>query len=182
MKKYLRPPPANNEILQALYGYKKIFKAVGVFTAVINVLLLVPSLYMLEVYDRVLTSRNAYTLFMLTLMIVGLFIIYAALDAIRSFAVIEMGKKIDATLNQRTYTAAFEQNLKQKGGVAGQALNDLSTIRQFVTGSPLFTFFDAPWFPIYLIIIFVFNVWLGVFATVCTLILIVVAIVNEQIT
>jgi len=182
MKKYLRPPPANNEILQALYGYKKIFKAVGVFTAVINVLLLVPSLYMLEVYDRVLTSRNVYTLLMLTLMIAGLFMIYATLDAIRSFAVIEMGKKIDATLNQRTYTAAFEQNLKQKGGIAGQALNDLSTIRQFVTGSPLFTFFDAPWFPIYLIIIFVFNIWLGVFATVCTLILIVVAIVNEQIT
>ena len=89
---------------------------------------------MLEVYDRVLTSRNSSTLLMLTLIIVGLFLIYAALDAIRSYAVIEMGKKIDAQLNQRTFTAAFEQNLKQRGGVAGQALNDLSTIRQFVRG------------------------------------------------
>lgn len=182
MKKYLKLPSDGDEILLALQGYKNIFKAVGIFTAVINVLLLVPSIYMLEIYDRVLTSRNPYTLLFLTLIVVGLFFIYAALDAIRSYAVIEMGKKIDAQLNQRIYTASFEQNLKQKNGVAGQALNDLATIRQFVTGSSLFTLFDAPWFPIYLIVIFIFNVWLGVFATVCTLILIVVAYINEKIT
>lgn len=182
MRKYLKPPAASNEILVALHGYKKIFKAVGVFTAFINLLLLVPSVYMLEVYDRVLTSRNSFTLLMLTLMIIGLYIIYSALDAIRTYTVIEMGKKIDAELNQRTYTAAFEQNLKLRGGVAGQALNDLTTIRQFVTGQTLFAFFDAPWFPFYLIVIFVFNFWLGVFATLCTAILIVVAIINERIT
>ena len=182
MRNYLKPPAADNEILLALHGYKKIFKAVGIFTACINLLLLVPSVYMLEVYDRVLTSRNSFTLLMLTLMIIGLYIIYSALDAIRTYTVIEMGKKIDAELNQRTYTAAFEQNLKLRGGVAGQALNDLSTIRQFVTGQSLYAFFDAPWFPFYLIVIFLFNPWLGVFATVCTLVLIVVAIVNERIT
>lgn len=182
MRKYLKPPPATNEILVAVYGYKKIFKAVGIFTACINLLLLVPSIYMLEVYDRVLTSRNSSTLLMLTLIIVGLFLIYAALDAIRSYAVIEMGKKIDAQLNQRTFTAAFEQNLKQRGGVAGQALNDLSTIRQFVTGQSLFAFFDAPWFPFYLIVIFLFSPWLGLFATVCTLLMLTLAIINERIT
>jgi ATP-binding cassette subfamily C exporter for protease/lipase len=182
MKKYLKLPSGGDEILMALQGYKKIFKAVGIFTAVINILLLVPSIYMLEIYDRVLTSRNPYTLLFLTLIVVGLFFIYAALDAIRSYAVIEMGKKIDAQLNQRIYTAAFEQNLKQKNGEAGQALNDLATIRQFVTGSSLFTLFDAPWFPIYLIVIFIFDMWLGIFATVCTVILIAVAYINEKIT
>ena len=182
MKKYLKLPAPDNEILVALYGYKKIFKAVGIFTACINLLLLVPSIYMLEVYDRVLTSRNEMTLIMLTLMIIGLYLIYAALDAIRTYTVIEMGKKIDAELNQRTYTAAYEQNLRLKGASAGQALNDLSTIRQFVTGPSLFAFFDAPWFPFYLAVIFVFNFWLGLFSTICTTILIVVAIVNEKIT
>jgi ATP-binding cassette subfamily C exporter for protease/lipase len=177
VKKYLKLPTPDNEILVALYGYKKIF-----FTACINLLLLVPSIYMLEVYDRVLTSRNEMTLIMLTLMIIGLYLIYAALDAIRTYTVIEMGKKIDAELNQRTYTAAYEQNLRQKGASAGQALNDLSTIRQFVTGPSLFAFFDAPWFPFYLAVIFVFNFWLGLFSTICTTILIVVAIVNEKIT
>ena len=182
MKNLLNFTKTDNEIITALAGYKRIFKMVGLFTACINLLLLVPSLYMMEVYDRVLTSRNEFTLFMLTLMIFGLYLIYAALDVIRGHAVIEMGKKIDSQLNLRTYTAAYEQNLKQRGGNAGQALNDLSTIRQFVTGPSLYAFFDAPWFPFYLIVIFLFNPWLGVFSSVCTLILIVVAIVNEKIT
>jgi len=169
----------HNEILVALYGYKKIFKSVGFFTAAMNLLLLVPSIYMLEVYDRVLTSRNEFTLLMLSLIIFLLLLVYAALDAIRSHTVIEVGKKIDAELNHRTYTAAFEQNLKVKGGNAGQALNDLTTIRQFVTGPSLYAFFDAPWFPFYLIVIFLFNFWLGVFSTVCVIILIMLAYLNE---
>lgn len=169
----------HNEILVALYGYKKIFKSVGVFTAAMNLLLLVPSIYMLEVYDRVLTSRNEFTLLMLSLIIFLLLIVYAALDAIRSHTVIEVGKNIDAELNHRTYTAAFEQNLKTKGGNAGQALNDLTTIRQFVTGPSLYAFFDAPWFPFYLIVIFLFNFWLGVFSTICVIILIMLAYLNE---
>lgn len=182
MKKYLKIPPADNEILKALYGYKKIFRSVGIFTAVMNLLLLIPSLYMLEVYDRVLTSRNAFTLLMLTLMMLVMYVIYAALEAIRSYTVVEVGKKIDAELNQRTYTAAFEQNLKMRGGNAGQALNDLTTIRHFVTGPTLFSFFDAPWFPFYLLVIFLFNFWLGLFATICTAILIIVAVINEVVT
>ena len=182
MQKYLKPPPADNEILVALYGYKKIFRSVGFFTACMNLLLLVPSIYMLEVYDRVLTSRNEFTLLMLSLIILLLYVIYAALDAIRSHTVIEVGKKIDAELNHRTYTAAFEQNLKVRGGNAGQALNDLTTIRQFVTGPSLYAFFDAPWFPFYLVVIFLFNGWLGLFSTVCVLILIVLAFLNESVT
>jgi len=168
-----------DEILLALIAYKKIFKSVAFFTAVMNLLLLVPSIYMLEVYDRVLTSRNEFTLLMLTLIIFFLYLIYAYLDAIRSHTVIAIGKKIDADLNHRTYTAAFEQNLKIRGGNAGQSLNDLTTIRQFVTGPSLYAFFDAPWFPFYLIVIFLFNVWLGIFSTVCVLILLILAYVNE---
>ena len=175
-------PDQDNEILTALYGYKKIFRSVGIFTAAMNLLLLVPSLYMLEVYDRVLTSRNEFTLLMLSLIILVLYIVYALLDAIRSHTVIEVGKKLDAELNHRTYTAAFEQNLKVRGGNAGPALNDLTTIRQFVTGPSLYAFFDAPWFPFYLIVIFLFNVWLGVFSTVCVLILMLLAYLNEATT
>jgi ATP-binding cassette subfamily C exporter for protease/lipase len=182
MRKSLKIPLADNEILKALYGYKKIFRSVGIFTAVINILLLVPSLYMLEVYDRVLTSRNTYTLLMLTLMMLIMYLIYAALEALRSYSVIEVGKKIDAELNQRTFTAAFEQNLKTRGENAAQALNDLTTIRQFVTGPSLYTFFDAPWFPLYLLVIFIFNFWLGLFATICTALLVLLAIINELVT
>jgi ATP-binding cassette subfamily C exporter for protease/lipase len=171
-----------NEIIEALSAYKKIFRSVGFFTAFMNLLLLAPSIYMLEVYDRVLTSRNNYTLLMLSLIVLFLYLIYAALDAIRSYTVIEISKKIDAKLNHRIYTAAFEQNLKLKGGSAGQALNDLTTIRQFVTGPTLYAFFDAPWFPFYLIVIFLFNFWLGVFSTFCVLILLVLGLINESLT
>ena len=171
-----------SEIISAVLTYKKTFFALGLFTAVINFLMLVPSLYMLEVYDRVLTSRNAYTLLMLTLIMVVMYIISALLDNIRSHTVIEIGKKIDRHLSERVYTAAFEQNLKQKNTSAGQALNDLTTLRQFVTGQGLYAFFDAPWFPIYLFVIFLFNFWLGVYATVCVLILLVVAVINEWLT
>src|SRR5690606_36630334 len=75
-----------------------------------------------------------------------------------------------------------EQNLKNGRGNAGQALNDLTTIRQFVTGQALFAFFDAPWAPVYLFVIFLFDTWLGVFALVGTLILVALAIINQIVT
>ena len=144
-------------------------------------LMLVPSLYMMEVYDRVLGSRNEYTLYMLSLMALGLYALISGLEYIRSMIVIRIGVKMDSYLNARVYTAAFEQNLGSVGINAGQALNDLTTIRQFVTGNGVFAFFDAPWFPIYLIIIFLFNAWLGLFALVSTIVLIGLAWINEAI-
>ena len=87
-----------------------------------------------------------------------------------------------ATLEPRVYQAAFERNLLRSEGHAGQALGDLTQIRQFLTGPALFAFFDAPWFPIYLLVIFLFNPWLGVFASVGALLLIALACLNESMT
>ncbi|MFL9922585.1 type I secretion system permease/ATPase [Paraburkholderia fungorum] len=179
MKKKIKLP--SNEIIRALLDYRRVFRTIGVFSMIINLLMLVPSLYMLQVYDRVLPSRNGVTLAMLTLMMLGMYGLSSALEYVRSFIVIRVGAKLDMHLNARVYTAAFETNLKQKGVNAGQSLNDLTTIRQFVTGNALFAFFDAPWFPIYLIVIFLFNVWLGVFATVGAAVLVALAIVNERV-
>jgi ATP-binding cassette, subfamily C, bacterial exporter for protease/lipase len=174
-----KSPP--NEITQALQEFKGAFRTVGIFSAIINLMLLVPSLYMLQVYDRVLSSRNETTLLMLTLMVLGAFLFMSALEFVRSFVLIRVGAQLDMKINKRVYTAAFEQNLKKVGGNAGQALNDLTTIRQFLTGNGLFAFFDAPWFPIYLVVIFLFNVELGVFALCGTLVLIALAYINEQV-
>lgn len=171
----------SNEIVLALLGYKRVFRTIGVFSMLINLLMLVPSLYMLQVYDRVLPSRNGVTLLMLSLMMLGMFGLSSALEYVRSFVVIRIGTKLDMHLNTRVYTAAFETNLKQQGVNAGQSLNDLTTIRQFVTGNALFAFFDAPWFPIYLFVIFAFNIWLGVFALVGAAVLVVLAVVNERV-
>ena len=168
-----------NEITEALLKFKQVFYTIAIFTACINILMLVPSIYMLEVYDRVLVSRNETTLHVLSFMTVGLFALMAVLEYIRSMVVIRIGAKMDTFLNNRVYTAAFEQNLSGSGVNAGQALNDLTTIRQFVTGNGMFAFFDAPWFPIYLIVIFVFNFWMGLFAFISVVILVALAWLNE---
>ncbi len=170
-----------NEIAQALLEFKSTFRTIGIFSAFINLLMLVPSLYMLQVYDRVLPSRNEVTLLMLTLIMLGAYVFMSALEFVRSFVLIRLGARLDMKLNKRVYTAAFEQGLSKGGGNAGQALQDLTNLRQFLTGNALFAFFDAPWFPIYLLVIFLFNSWLGLFALVGTVILVVLAYVNEKV-
>lgn len=170
-----------NEIAQALISFKGAFRTVGVFSAIINVIMLVPALYMLQVYDRVLASRNETTLLMLTVMVLAAYLLMGALEFVRSFVLIRVGAQLDMKMNKRIYTAAFEQNLKSGGGNAGQALQDLTNIRQFLTGNGLFAFFDAPWFPIYVAVIYLFDPMLGTFALGGTVVLIVLAYVNEVI-
>lgn len=172
---------AKNEIMNVLMSFKSVFRTVGVFSAIINLLMLAPSLYMLQVYDRVLQSQNEITLLMLTLLMIGAYAFMSVLEYVRSFVLIRLGAKLDMQMNKRIYTAAFEQNLKRGGGNAGQALQDLTQMRQFLTGNGLFAFFDAPWFPIYLAVIFMFDFWLGLFATIAVVIMVILAYVNERV-
>lgn len=174
--------PVTAPLIKALGDYKSILISVGCFTALINILMLVPSIYMLQVYDRVLSSQNETTLAMLSLMVVGFFVFIGLLEIVRSFIVIRIGSQLERRFNLRVYQAAFERNLFKGEGNAGQSLGDLTHIRQFVTGPALFAFFDAPWFPVYLFVIYLFNVWLGVFATAGALLLIALACLNEAMT
>lgn len=180
MKFKLKAP--QNEIAQVLISFKKTFRNIGVFSAVINVLMLMPAIYMLQIYDSVLSSRNEMTLLMLTLIMLGAYIFLGALEYVRSFVLIRVGAQLDMKLNSRVYTAAFEESLKKgDSNNAGQALKDLTNLRQFLTGNALFAFFDAPWFPIYLTVIFLFHPALGTFALFGTAVLITLAYINEKI-
>lgn len=172
----------NSEIHKILLSFKSTFWTIGMFSAISNMLMLTPSIYMLQVYDRVLSSHNEMTLGMLTLLMLGAYLLVATLELTRSFVLVRIGARFDMMLNKRIYTAAFEQNLKETGRSAGQALQDLTNIRQFLTGNGLFAFFDAPWFPVYLIVIFLFEPSLGVFALVGTLALVALAYINERAT
>lgn len=176
-----RPAPPASEIAAVLSSFKGTFRTVGLFSAVINLLMLAAPLYMLQVYDRVLQSRNEITLLMLTLLILAAYLLMGTLEFVRSFVLIRIGAKLDMQMNKRIYTAGFEQNLKTAGGNAGQALQDLTQIRQFVTGQGLFAFFDAPWFPFYLFVIFLFNVDLGLFAVLGVALMLALAYVNERV-
>ncbi|OTA19775.1 ABC transporter ATP-binding protein [Xenorhabdus beddingii] len=168
-----------DEITEVIRARSKVFWTIGLFTAFINLLMLVPSVYMLQVYDRVLPSSNEMTLLMLTLFTLGMFAIMGGLEYIRSQVVIRIGSQFDMCLNQRVYTASYESNLKSGSTDAGQMLNDLSTIRQFLTGNALFAFFDAPWFPVYLGVIFLFSPYLGLLALAGAIMLIMLAVLNQ---
>jgi len=170
------------EFTEAILAYRRVFYALGAFSFAINLLLLVPAIYMLQIYDRVLTSRNEATLYMLTLIMVGLCLLEALLEFVRSRVLVRAGAALDLRLGPRVFDASFERYLRQRGANPGQALGDLATIRQFLTGRGLFAFFDMPWAPLFLVVIFLLNPWLGAFALVSTLILAALAWVTERAT
>ncbi|GHE20301.1 type I secretion system permease/ATPase [Halomonas urumqiensis] len=170
------------ELAGALYAMRHTFLALAAFSGVINLLMLAPAVYMLQIYDRALVSSNVNTLLMLTLLVVGLYVLMAMLEAIRSWVMVRVGNRLDERLNQRIFTAAFERNLSRAGGSPSQALQDLTQVRQFLTGNGLFAFFDAPWTPLYLFVAYLIHPWLGMLTLAGTLILLSLAVITELVT
>jgi ATP-binding cassette subfamily C protein EexD len=174
------PLKAESELGKALRSCKSSFFFAGFFSLFVNVLLLVPSIYMLAVYDRVLSSNSESTLLMLTLIVVFLFLVMGGLEWIRSQILITTSTRLDQLLGERVFNSIFTLALASGGKTASaQPLSDLLQLRQFLTGNGLFAFFDAPWLPIYLALMFLFHFWFGVTAVVSAFVLIGLAIWNE---
>lgn len=172
-----------SELYQALSASRTSFISTGVFSFCINVLMLAPVIYMLEVYDRVLTSNSESTLLMLTLLLVFLFLVMGTLEWVRSQVLIVTGNRLEKTLGPRVFDSLFHQALASGGSVAtAQPLSDLLTLRQFLGGASLLTLFDAPWLPIYLGVVYLFHPLMGSIALAAAVFLIILAIVNERIT
>jgi ATP-binding cassette subfamily C protein EexD len=134
---------------------------------------------MLQLYDRVLTSRSEDTLIMLTSIVVVLFITMALLEIVRSKILVRVGNKIDSILSERIFTTLFDLANKSPGKASSMPLSDLTSIRQFMTGNGLFAFFDAPWIPIYIAVLFMFHPVFGYFAIFAAIVLICFTIINE---
>lgn len=177
-----KPPRTRSELVDVLFRLRRSFFALAAFSGVINVMMLTPSIYMLQVYDRALVSRNVTTLTMLTLLVIGLFLLMSALEMIRTRVLIRVGNFIDMDLNRRIFSAAFERNLSRAGGNPAQALQDLAQVRQFLTGNALFAFFDAPWTPIYLLVAYLIHPLLGLVTLIGSLILVALAYLTEKAT
>ncbi len=171
-----------SELAQAIRHCRQSFTSAAIFSFFINVLMLVPSLYMLQVYDRVLGSNSTSTLLMLTLLVVVLFIALGALEWIRSQILIRVSARFDLLLNERLYRVLFRQALVSGGKSSAQPLSDLLALRQFLTGNGLFAFFDAPWVPIYVALLFLFHSSFGIVAVISAVLLILLAIWNEKAT
>ncbi len=168
-----------SELAQVLGKSKSAFIGAGVFSFFINMLMLVSPLYMLQIYDRVLASRNETTLWVLTLVAVFLIVVYAALEAMRSRVLVRISGQMDSLLNARVFTALFKSAVRGPGGGSGQAIRDLDSVRDFLTGQGLFAFFDAPWMPIYLTAIFLIDPLLGWVATGGGVVLFSLAVLTE---
>ncbi len=155
---------------------------VGVFSCFINLLMLTGPLFMLQVYDRVLTSKSVPTLVALTVLVVVLFVFMGLLELIRSRILSRIGRKVDEEIGHSIFDKVLIHSLKRTPNVNAQPLRDLDSVRQFLTGQGPIALFDAPWTPVYLAVIFLLHSWLGIFATVGAVILFIFALLNELLT
>lgn len=174
---------ARSDLQQALYECKSAFLSAAGFSMVINLLMLVPSIYMLQVYDRVVPTGNTSTLLMLTLIVFVLFLTMSIMEWVRSQILVRVSARLEILLNRRVFAVAYKQSL-YSGGQRGstQPFDDLTALRQFLTGNALFAFFDAPWMPMYIALMFVFHAWYGWFSIAVAVLLVLIAIVNEKAT
>ncbi|HCG40192.1 MAG TPA: type I secretion system permease/ATPase [Pseudomonas sp.] len=172
-----------NSLKAALKACRGSFISVGFFSFFVNMLMLVPSFYMLQVYGRVVTSGSISTLVMLTLIMTVLMATMGSLEWTRSRIMVRLSTKLDVMLSRDVYRASFKRALDSGGmDASAQPLNDLTGLRQFLTGNGLFAFFDTPWLPVYIGVMFLFHPWYGWIAIASALILLCLAAVNEKLT
>ena len=156
-----------------------LYKAVG-FSLIISLLALAPTVYMLEVYDRVVNSRSGMTLVMLTVLVVLLYAVMEVLEKIRGSMLRAAGVQLDDKLSERVYNAMFQGFMKRQIAVSMQVMNDLRTVREFL-GNPAFTaMMEAPMALVALILIFAINPYLGWAAVVGAIAQMSVAWMNER--
>ena len=150
-----------SELSQVLWSFRREFIMVGIFSMVANVLMLAPTLYMLQVYDRVLMSRSELTLLAMSIITLFFFAVMAFSEWMRSRVLVRAGVQLDAALGTRVFNASFESSLNQSSTGPTRSFGDLIQIRQFLTGNGIFAFFDAPWAPIYIAVLFFLHPMLG---------------------
>ncbi|RML64321.1 Type I secretion system ATPase, PrtD [Pseudomonas syringae pv. pisi] len=172
-----------NNLQVALKACKGSFISVGFFSLFVNALMLVPTLYMIQVSGRVVPSSSTPTLIMLTLIMTVLMITMGSLEWVRSRIMVRISNKLDVLLSRDVYQASFRKALRSGGmDASAQSLNDLTSLRQFLTGNGLFAFFDAPWLPIYTAVMFIFHPWFGWMTVGSAIVLVVLAYLNHRFT
>jgi len=171
-----------SELAATLWLFRREFIVCLIFTMVVNVLMLTPTLYMLQVFDRVLISQSDLTLIALSLVMMFLFAVMAFAEWSRSRLLVRTGVKLDTQLNSRVFNASFEAYLSKFGVNPGQPFADLTNIRQFLTGYGLFAFLDAPWTPIYIAVLFLLHPLLGWLSILFCLISIGLAYLSHRLT
>jgi len=168
-----------NELTAAIDGLRGAFFAVVAISAFINLLMLTAPLYMLQVFDRVLTSQSVDTLILLSIIAVCALLALALLEAVRTAALGRLSAWFDERLGKVTLKASIAERLAGRHGPNAQGLRDLSTVRSFLSGPSMFPLMDAPWTPLFLGFIFLLHPALGWVALAGAVILLALALTNE---
>lgn len=150
------------------------------YSLVIGVLSLSSTIFMLEVYDRVVNSRSVMTLSMLTVAVVGSYIMLELLELVRHGVLSSIAARVDQKLRERLFDITFEAKLRQQGGGSVQVFNDFKTLRDFMSSPAVTAMMDAPMALMFLLIVFILSPWLGVMALIGALVQVWVAINTER--
>jgi ATP-binding cassette subfamily C exporter for protease/lipase len=178
----MKPQSTPSELALAFEPLKPvIYKAIG-FSTLISLLALMPTVYMLEVYDRVVNSRSGMTLLMLTVLIVLAYAFMEMIEKIRGALMRAAGVQVDEALSKRIYDAMFQGFLKRQVGGSTQVLNDLKLVREFLANPALMAIFEAPVALVALALIFAASPVLGWAAVLGAIAQIAVAYMNERAT
>jgi ATP-binding cassette subfamily C exporter for protease/lipase len=170
----------NSELSQLIWRYLPTFKQVALFSFVISILALAPTIFMLEVYDRVINSRNGTTLLMLLLWVLGTYLIMEWLDVVRSKLMYQVSEQFDVSLRKRLFNASFEANLKSPNSGTLQVFTDLRAVRDFIASPAISAIMDAPASILYLLIVFVISPWLGLVAMLGAIVQVIIGIQTER--
>ncbi len=162
-----------------LSASKRSFIFAAFLSFFINLLMLLPSIYMLAVYDVVIPSRSVESLLFITFLIVGLYVIWGVLQIIRSRLLVRVNGKLDTIYDEKIVNATFDFALRYPTRASIQPINDFQQIKQFLTGQTIFTFFDLPWVPIYLAALFILHPYDGYWAVCVMLLVLCVTFLNE---
>ena len=168
-----------DEVRDVLKTCRSYFVSVGVFSLAINLLYLASPLYMLQVYDRVISSSSIVTLAMLTIALLIAFSALAGLDVVRAQVLTRASIRLDRLLAGRVVMAILDST-SVVGGARSQLLRDFDTFRQFITGMGIHAVFDLPWAPLYLLVIFMLHPLLGAFSLASAVLLVLMALINER--
>jgi len=167
-------------VSELISRFRPFFAYAAAFSLAINLLLLVSPLYMLQVFDRVLASRSEETLAMLTVAAVVALAAMAALDMVRSRLLAAGGMALERVLGPRALEALLSYEARLASPEAAGGLRDAQTLRAFLTGSGVLAIFDAPWLPVFLLVIALFHPLLGAMALAGAVLMVVLAMLNER--
>jgi len=168
-------------ISRSMGACRRAFYFVAVISLGINILMLSSAIYMMQVYDRVLTTRNVDTLIVLSIIILFALVVLALLDGIRNQTMVRIGGWLDRQLSGATLASSISVGLVS-GGSTAQGLRDLSSLRGYMASPSVFPLFDAPFAPIFLLAIFLIHPTLGWIAVTGAVILFVFGVINDRVT